>query len=36
MDYREIEVSDWENQEDLGLLVVRNAGEMLYRLDPST
>jgi lactate racemase len=31
LDPREIDVSDWEGREAHGVLVVRNAGEMLYR-----
>jgi nickel-dependent lactate racemase len=31
LDPREIDVADWEGRETDGVLVVRNAGEMLYR-----
>jgi nickel-dependent lactate racemase len=31
LDYREIDPSDWDGREEEGLLVVHNAGEMLYR-----
>jgi len=31
-DYRTIDPTDWEGREDEGLLLVRNAGERLYRL----
>lgn len=30
-DYREINLQDWEGREQEGILLVRNAGEMLYR-----
>ncbi len=32
MDPDSIDVSSWENREDEGILLVRNAGEVLYRL----
>jgi len=32
MDYRQINVADYENREEQGILVVHHAGEMLYRL----
>ncbi len=32
LDPGEIHLPDWENQEDLGILVVPHAGEQLYRL----
>jgi lactate racemase len=31
LDYREIDPEAWVDREDEGLLIVRNAGEMLYR-----
>jgi len=31
LDYREIDPVSWEDREDQGLLMVHNAGEMLYR-----
>ena len=31
-DYQEINISDYEDKEDEGILLVRHAGEMLYRL----
>ena len=31
LDYREVDPESWEDREDEGLLVVHNAGEMLYR-----
>ena len=31
LDYREIDPEAWEDREDEGILVVHNAGEMLYR-----
>jgi nickel-dependent lactate racemase len=31
LDPRAIDIADWEGREDEGVLVVRNAGEMLYR-----
>jgi nickel-dependent lactate racemase len=31
-DYKSINLSDWENKEDKGILLVPNAGETLYRL----
>jgi nickel-dependent lactate racemase len=31
VDYRDIDPDSWEDREDEGLLVVHNAGEMLYR-----
>jgi nickel-dependent lactate racemase len=31
LDPRDIRIADWEGREDEGVLVVRNAGEMLYR-----
>lgn len=31
-DYKAINLSDWENKEDEGILLVPNAGETLYRL----
>jgi nickel-dependent lactate racemase len=31
-DYKSIDISSWENKEDKGILLVRNAGETLYRL----
>ena len=31
-DYKSIDISDWEDKEDEGILLVRNAGETLYRL----
>jgi nickel-dependent lactate racemase len=30
--HKSINISDWENKEDEGILLVRNAGETLYRL----
>jgi nickel-dependent lactate racemase len=32
MDPGSIDISEWENREDEGVLLVRNAGEVLYRL----
>jgi hypothetical protein len=32
LDPNSIDISDWENREDEGILVVHRAGEMLYRL----
>ena len=32
MDPASIDISEWENREDEGILLVRGAGEMLYRL----
>lgn len=34
-DYREIDPEHWADREDEGLLLVREAGEMLYRLEGS-
>jgi nickel-dependent lactate racemase len=31
LDYRAIDVAEWEGREDEGILVVHNAGEVLYR-----
>ena len=31
-DYKSIDISNWENKEEEGILLVRNAGETLYRL----
>jgi len=31
-DYKSIDISNWENKEKKGTLLVRNAGETLYRL----
>jgi nickel-dependent lactate racemase len=31
-DYNSINLSEWENREDEGILLVKNAGEILYRL----
>jgi nickel-dependent lactate racemase len=31
MDFRDIDPADWEGRQDEGLLLVRNAGEVLYR-----
>jgi nickel-dependent lactate racemase len=31
-DYKSIDISNWEDKEDEGILLVRNAGETLYRL----
>jgi nickel-dependent lactate racemase len=31
LDHREIHLADWDDREEEGVLVVRNAGEMLYR-----
>jgi nickel-dependent lactate racemase len=31
LDPREIDIADWEGRESEGVMVVRNAGEMLYR-----
>jgi hypothetical protein len=31
-DFRTINPADWENREAEGRLIVRNAGEILYRL----
>lgn len=32
LDSTEIDLSEWENREDEGILLVREAGESLYRL----
>lgn len=37
LEYRDpatVDVSEWENREDEGILLVRNAGEVLYRRTP--
>ena len=33
MDPRQVDLADWEGRETEGVLVVRNAGEMLYRVE---
>ncbi|MCL4377990.1 MAG: lactate racemase domain-containing protein [Actinobacteria bacterium] len=35
MDYRKINIEDYKNKEEQGILVVENAGEILYRLTGS-
>jgi nickel-dependent lactate racemase len=35
LDHREVDPAEWEGREDEGVLVVRNAGEMLYRVGPT-
>jgi nickel-dependent lactate racemase len=34
-DFRDVNPNDWANREDEGLLLVENAGEVLYRLEGS-
>ena len=35
LDHRTIDPDEWEGREDEGVLVVHNAGEMLYRAGPA-
>ena len=35
-DPAEIDISEWENREEEGILLVRNAGEVLYKFSRAT